>query len=143
MRHSLTALLLVSSLAIPAFAAERADSVIRISPAALQNVIDPATGQLRQLTKAEAREIAASFLKTVERKPLTPVTASNGWTMIELDDTYQNYYTARIGADGVISFNCVNNPDQVVSILTGETESVMTRKPVNKPTATPTVWEKE
>jgi hypothetical protein len=139
----LSILLLVSFLAVPLFAAERpqqTDSVIRISPAALQNVIDPATGEIRQLTRAQAREIAASFLKTVERKTLKPVTSSKGWTMIELDDTYQNYFTARIGADGVISFNCVNNPDQVVSILTGETESVVTRKPISKPA---TAWEKE
>jgi hypothetical protein len=146
LRYPLSALLLVSSLAVPAFAAEQpaqTDSVIRIDHTALQAAIDPTTGQIRQLTPVEARELAASFMKSVVRKPLKPVTASNGMTTIELDDTYQNYFTARIDVDGVISFNCVNGPDQVVSILTGDTESIMTRKPVARPTAAPTVWEKE
>lgn len=123
MRQS--AILVVLSLfASSLFAAQsetepRKDSVVRLSPAALQAAIDPATGQLRQLTPEEARELASSFMRSLKLKPATPRVLSNGAVGVELDDSYLNFYMARVMPEGFLQFDCVNTPGDAIALLVG------------------------
>src|SRR2546423_3343620 len=123
MRHASLVILSLfaaaSLFAAPPENAQRRDSVVRLEPAAFRAAIDPATGRLRQLTPEEARQLSASFMKSLHLKPVVPRVQSNGTISVELDDSSMNYYMARVTEEGVVTFNCVNDPSDAVALLIG------------------------
>jgi len=123
----------VSLFAADAGAPQRRDSVVRISPAAMQAAIDPATGQLRQLTPDEARALASNFLRSLKLRPSVPRTLADGSVMASLDDSYLNFYMGRVTAEGTVEFSCVNTPADAVSVLVAPVPSIMRRAPEQQP----------
>lgn len=77
--------------------------------------IDPATGALRQPTKAEAEALTGAR-DAAPRRALRIVKTSSGMQMVELDDSFLEYLTVRKDADGQLHAACVH-ANQVPSIL--------------------------
>jgi hypothetical protein len=75
--------------------------------------IDPVTGQLRQPTPEEASLLA---VKAAPLRELKVTQMANGMVMIELDESFLDYLTVRIGEDGDLHAACTR-ADQVDTIL--------------------------
>jgi hypothetical protein len=79
--------------------------------------IDPVTGELRQPTAAEAAALTmAQREKVAPTRVLRIVQTASGMAMIELDDSFLEYFTVRIGEDGKLHGACAQ-PDQVDTVL--------------------------
>ena len=76
--------------------------------------IDAATGQLRQPTAKEAAALTAAH--AAPARPLKVTRTSTGMVMIELDESFLDYLTVRIGDDGRLHTACAR-VDQVDTIL--------------------------
>lgn len=94
--------------------------------------IDPATGEIRPLTAAEAQELSRSFMESLIIRPLVATMTSSGATSVILDDSFLNFYVARMTEGGVLDFQCVNHPEDAVTLLkTAAVPSIMRRVPVS------------
>lgn len=78
--------------------------------------IDPATGALRQPTKAEVEALTGAREKAGAPRALRLTRTATGMTMVELDDSFLEYLTVRRDADGRLHAACVH-AEQVPSIL--------------------------
>jgi len=105
----------------------RGESVVRVAPSALQAAFDPATGRFRELSPEEARELATRFLASLKIRPAVARTLSTGATVIDLDDSYLNFYLARLTPEGTLQFDCVNTPSDAVALLVAPAPSIMRR----------------
>ena len=128
-----------------------ATSVFAASPQAvpdtqsgLQVAIDPATGKLRQPTAEEVQQIAKSFNATLRLHPLVPRVSANGAVSVELDDSFANFYIARMTDEGGLVFDCVNDPASALRLLTTPAaQSIMWRGAAAPSTKTPVVLEEK
>ncbi|MGZ5445474.1 MAG: post-PEP-CTERM-1 domain-containing protein [Thermoanaerobaculia bacterium] len=76
--------------------------------------IDAVTGELRQPTAKEAAALRAAAPPAARELKITRT--SSGMVMIELDESFLDYYTVRIGDDGRLHTACVG-ADEVDTIL--------------------------
>ena len=76
--------------------------------------IDAATGELRQPTAKEAAALTAT--RPAPARALKVTRTSSGMVMIELDESFLDYLTVRIGEDGRLHTACAR-PEQVDTIL--------------------------
>lgn len=77
--------------------------------------IDAVTGELREPTAKEAAALRAAAPAATARE-LKITRTSSGMVMIELDESFLDYYTVRIGDDGRLHTACVS-AEQVDTIL--------------------------
>lgn len=107
-------LLLLAASAISAQVAKTPESDDRPGREGMVVAIDKATGQLRQPTADEAAVLTAP-----QRTPLRQLKVgrtAGGAVMIELDETFLDYFTVRLGEDGGLHALCTH-ADQVDTIL--------------------------
>lgn len=98
--------------------------------AGVQVFVDRRTGEIRQPTAAEARQIATELENRfgVERSAGKAVSApaiqrlENGGKMVQLDPSLLSHEMVRIDADGNIVHACVDGADEAAAFLDG-TES--------------------
>jgi len=76
--------------------------------------IDPVTGELRQPTRKEAAGL--TMRQPSPARELKVTRMSSGMVMIELDDSFLDYLTVRLGEDGHLHTACAR-ADQVDTIL--------------------------
>lgn len=75
----------------------------------LQVAIDPATGELRAPTAAEAKALAAG-MSPMLKDAGQPVVWPDGTVTVDLNESFMQFYVATVGADGTLTMGCVDDP---------------------------------
>jgi len=74
--------------------------------------VDSQTGQMKQLTPAEARKLAAGLKQMVNQSTegLAQVQHADGSVSMALEGRFQNVAVARVNKDGSVTRSCVDSP---------------------------------
>ena len=99
---------------------------------------DPATGQLREPTPEEVKELDALQAKKAPkvRKPLKTMTAApaeaTGAVGVMLDESYESYTVATRSADGRVKLDCVQGKDEAEAKVQSDATQPTTKEAGNE-----------
>ncbi len=87
--------------------------------ASAQVPLDPQTGQVRPLTQAEARQLAAGIRQLVNKSTegLESVKHADGSVSMDLQGRFQNVAVAKLDEDGRLTQSCVDNPESAAAFF--------------------------
>jgi hypothetical protein len=105
--------------------AETRDSTVEIGNVAV--AVDPKTGQLRPLTKAEASKLAVEMRKLFKPRELKRVAHPDGSLSAVVAPNVLEYALVRIEPDGTVSRTYVDSEEDALKFMTGEESDASTR----------------
>jgi hypothetical protein len=111
-------------------------SATRPFASGMKAAIDPATGRLVRPTaeQVQALDAQAGVRRAPDDDPsrgIAVVRLANGAEIAHLDERFQEYEVARIGADGKIQRACVQGPDQAAKFR-AEAKAAAAPKPAKE-----------
>ena len=90
--------------------------------------VDPETGEIQPLSKAEAAKLAREMRKLFKPRKLERIENSDGSLSAIVSPNVLRYSVARVEADGTVSQDCVESPDAALELLS-RTESTRKTQP--------------
>jgi hypothetical protein len=79
--------------------------------------VDKTSGKLRQPTKEEAADLAASFTVNQSTEGLKVTQRADGTSIIDFDGRFESSVIAKKNSDGSISRTCVTTPEEVKDFM--------------------------
>jgi maltodextrin utilization protein YvdJ len=87
---------------------------------------DKATGRVRAITEAEARQLVTEIAAMTKRTPdgVRSVPQADGTTVAIIESGFRNVVVVRFSEDGTAETRCVTSVEEAVDFLSGETASI-------------------
>jgi hypothetical protein len=104
---------------------EARDSTVTIGDVAV--AVDPRTGQIRPLTKAEAAKLAVEMRKLFKPRELKRVAHPDGSLSAVVAPNVLEYALVRIEPDGTVSRTYADSEEEALKFTTGEKSETATR----------------
>jgi hypothetical protein len=104
---------------------EARDSTVTIGDLAV--AVDPKTGAIRPLTKAEAAKLALEMRKLFKPRELTRVAHPDGSLSAVVAPNVLEYALVRIEPDGTVSRTYADSEEEALTFMTGEKSDASTR----------------
>jgi len=100
-------------------AAESGKKYVTVKVAGRDVQVDPQTGQIKQLTPAEAQELGAGLKTMLNRSTegLEEVHNADGSVSMDLKGRFQNVVLGRVNEDGTTERTCVDDPRAAAEFL--------------------------
>ena len=105
--------------------AETRDSTVEIGNVAV--AVDPKTGEVRPLTKAEAAKLALEMRKLFKPRELKRVAHPDGSLSAVVAPNVLEYALVRVEADGTVSRAYADSEEDALKFMTGEESEASTR----------------
>jgi hypothetical protein len=85
---------------------------LKVKVAGQDVLVDPQTGQMKELTPEEAQKMAAGLKQMLNQSTegLEQVHHADGSVSVDLKGRFQNVTVAKVNKDGSITQSCVDNP---------------------------------
>lgn len=94
----------------------------------MQVGVDPETGEIQPLSKAEAAKLAREMRKLFKPRKLERIENADGSLSAVVSPNVLRYSVARVEADGTVSQDCVESPDAALEFVS-RVESKQTPQP--------------
>lgn len=107
--------------------------------------VDPQTGQIKEPTPEEARQLAAGLKQLINKdsKDLVPVTEPDGSISIDLQGRFQHVTVAKVNENDSVSQSCVDNPKAAGEFFEIDSELIKTGKESTTPSTRVKATKKE